>query len=139
MAVCEALRKVWFVLLVICVVLQIIDVALHIAIGEVEVPRIIASVVVLLWAAAVAIQPFAVPVPVKFGIAACAGVVLVYVILNVVFLVQHGATNEGRLRIPFFLFVLFTMLLAASGGTYHVKHELHGKEAKPTTLGAGDP
>ena len=65
--------------------------------------------------------------------------VLVYVILNVVFLVQHGATNEGRLHIPFFLFVLFTMLLAASGGTYHVKHELHGKEAKPTTLGAGDP
>ena len=42
-------------------------------------------------------------------------VFLVYLVLNIIFLAGEGLTNEGRPRIPLFLFVLVTLSLTGGG------------------------
>ena len=96
---------------------QLLDIAVHVMTSEVEDVRIISSVTIILWAVAILGQTLAsVQIPSKALMAVCVVVLLIYLGLNIVFLVQEGPMNEGRLRFPLFLFVLITLGLGACSG-----------------------
>ena len=115
------------------ILFQILDIVVHIATNQVEVVRIISSVAIILWAVAILGTTLAsVQIPSKALMALCVVILLIYLVLNIVFLVQEGAMNEGRPRIPLFLFVLITLGLGACGGGVHKFKET----ASPQTLGA---
>jgi len=137
-------RKIFFALCVALIILQILDIAVHVATDQVEVVRIISSVAIILWAVAILGQTLAsVQIPSRALMALCVVVLLINLVLNIVFLVQEGPMNEGRPRIPLFLFVLITLGLGACGGGVHMKPEVAaGSEnkfketASPQTVGA---
>lgn len=81
------------------VLVQLADVALHVATGQFEPMRVVASLVLAAWALMAA----------KAKIAAGWGALAVYLGLNALFLLQNGFTNPeqgGALRITLFVLVL---------------------------------
>lgn len=86
--------------------LQVIDVSVHVATGQVEVLRILANLVIGLGAVVSVRGAGAVGVMLV-------GSGLVYLLLNLVFLAQNGVVNPqtGSLRLPLFVFVVGSLLL----------------------------
>jgi len=134
-------RNIFFGLLLGLIILQLLDVVVHVATKQVEVVRIVGSVLVILWAIALAVMTCAgKTLPWKASVAACVLIMLIYLVLNIIFLAEFGPMNEGRPRIPLFGFVLLTLGLAACGGRVHVKDEVQGikevkEEVPPQTIG----
>lgn len=86
------------------VLVQLADVALHVATGQFEPMRVIASLVLAAWALTAA----------KAKMAAGWGALAVYLGLNALFLLQNGLTNPeqgGALRITLFALVLISTVL----------------------------
>ena len=132
-------RNIFFGLLVGLIVLQLLDVVVHVATKQVELVRIVGSVLVILWATALAAMTCAgKTLPWKASVGVWVLVMLIYLVLNVVFLAEFGPMNEGRPRIALFAFVLVTLGLAACGGRVYAK-EVQGTAAKevvpPQTIG----
>ena len=99
------------VLLVALAGVQLIDVVFHIATGQVEVLRLIASAVIVM----AAVIARAVPVG-SAGITVIVVGAAIYLVLNVVFLVDAGLVNPvtGAPRIPLFVFIALTLIAAAA-------------------------
>ena len=100
------------VLLVALAGVQLIDIAFHLATGHVEVLRIVASAVIVVGAvvATTGVAPLAAPA--RWAIMGTAAAI--YLLLNVVFLVDAGLVNptSGAPRIPLFVFVAMTLATA---------------------------
>lgn len=88
--------------------LQLVDVIVHIATGQVEPTRITSNVIISAGAIAALFSPFR-----------STQLVLVtstlYLVLNLAFLLQNGVANPatGALRIPLFIFIVGSLVLAA--------------------------
>ena len=98
------------VLLVALAGVQLIDIAFHLATGQPEVLRIIASSVIVV----AAVVSRAVPAGTAVLVAGAA----IYLVLNVVFLTEAGLMNPttGAPRIPLFVFISMTLVTAVALG-----------------------
>lgn len=87
---------------------QILDVVVHVAAGEVEALRIASSVTLAL----VAITGFF-PIPIFFRRWTVFGAGISYAVLNVVFVIAYGVVNptSGSLRLPLVGFVVVSLVL----------------------------
>ena len=99
------------VLLVALAGVQLIDVVVHLATSQVEVLRIIASAVIVM----AAVVARAVPVG-SAGITVIVVGAAIYLVLNVVFLVDAGLVNSvtGAPRILLFVFIALTLIAATA-------------------------
>ena len=94
--------------LALLIVFQIIDIAVHVATGQIEPLRITSNAVITLGVfSAIFVPTRASLIILSSGLA--------YLALNVVFLLHEGLINpnNGSLRIPLFVFVIGSLLLAA--------------------------
>ena len=100
---------IWVVSALVAV--QVLDVVLHIVVGQLEPLRIVAGAIILGAAFASVARPN------RAGVIKLAGL-LAYLALNAVFLVNFGLSNPvtGGPRVAFFLFVGATVLLATLSG-----------------------
>ena len=96
------------------VLVQIFDLAIHLATDQIEPLRITASVVILLWLAAIALEKTGR----RVGLLSAAAIG-VYLLLNLLFLAFEGVTNPAQgdtLRTTLFVLVgvtvTFSILLA---------------------------
>lgn len=86
------------------VLVQLGDIALHLATGQFEPMRMVASLILAAWALSAA----------KAKLQAGWGALAVYLGLNTMFLLQNGLTNPeqgGALRVTLFALVLVSTLL----------------------------
>lgn len=86
------------------VLVQLGDIALHLATGQFEPMRMVASLILAAWALSAA----------KAKLPAGWGALAVYLGLNTMFLLQNGLTNPeqgGALRVTLFALVLVSTLL----------------------------
>jgi len=91
-------------------VIQLLDITIHAATGQLEILRVSSNVVILLWLTAMASGRFNVKFP-----AMAVSAIGSYLILNVIFLIREGLTNVeqgGRLRITLLLLVFLTTALS---------------------------
>ncbi len=82
------------------VVVQIIDIAIHVGTGQAEPIRILSNIVLGLWALW---SVFGTPIA-RMGLVAIA----LYLVLNATFIAMHGLTNPdqgGALRVTLFVLV----------------------------------
>lgn len=88
--------------------LQVLDVLVHVATGQIEVIRIISNTVLSAGAVAAVLAP-------KRSSPLLLLAAIIYTALNVAFLAQHGLVNPATeaLRVPLFVFVTVSVLLAA--------------------------
>ncbi|QYK50312.1 MAG: hypothetical protein KF701_07910 [Anaerolineales bacterium] len=89
---------------IVLVLVQLADVALHVATGQFEPMRVVASLLLAVWALSAG----------KASLAAGWGALAVYLGLNALFLLQNGVTNPeqgGALRITLFVLVLISTAL----------------------------
>ena len=91
-------------------VIQILDIVLHAATGQLETIRVSSNLVMLLW--------LAVATSGRVGanfLSIATGSIGIYLLLNLVFLTREGLTNAeqgGELRITLFALVLLTVTLS---------------------------
>lgn len=86
------------------ILVQLGDIALHLATGQFEPMRLVASLLLALWTLTAG----------KAKMAAGWGALAVYLSLNALFLMQNGLTNPdqgGALRVTLFALVLVSTLL----------------------------
>jgi hypothetical protein len=102
-------RMLWILGIAIALV-QVVDIVIHMATDQVEIMRIIANLVILLWVVGVAWGRF------KTGfLPISVGAVGVYLLLNLTFLALEGVKNPAQgdaPRIMLFLLVLLTVGLS---------------------------
>ena len=95
---------------IVIVIVQLADIFIHAATNQLEPIRVASNIVILLWLAVVASGGFksrSLWMPVTS--------IVVYFILNVIFLVLEGVTNaaqDGELRIALFLLMFITLALS---------------------------
>lgn len=90
--------------------LQLFDIAIHAATGQLEFLRVASNGIILLWLAVSASEWRNAK-----GMLAAISAVGAYFILNLIFLVREGLTNpeqDGELRVMLLLLVLLTVLLS---------------------------
>ncbi|MBX3046313.1 MAG: hypothetical protein KF698_04895 [Anaerolineales bacterium] len=89
---------------IVLVLVQLADIALHVATGQFEPMRVVASLVLAVWALSAG----------RANLAAGWGALAVYLGLNALFLLQNGVTNPeqgGALRVTLFVLVLISTAL----------------------------
>ncbi|MEN0001080.1 MAG: hypothetical protein AAF940_09365 [Pseudomonadota bacterium] len=88
--------------------LQLVDVIVHIATGQVEPIRITSNVIISAGAIAALFSPFRATQLVL-------GTSLLYLVLNLAFLLQQGVVDPatGGLRISLYIFIIGSLALAA--------------------------
>ncbi len=103
-----------YVTLAVLVGLQVLDVFVHVATGQVEIIRMTSNAILI---AGAAVSVFASP---RARIVILVSGIL-YLVLNLAFLVQHGLVNPATeaLRIPLFGFVAVSLALTAG-----LRHQL---------------
>ena len=91
----------------IIIFIQLFDIAVHLLTNQVEPIRIISSVIIIILVLSKVFS--SIPLNQTLGYVA----VVIYIILNTVFIVQESAwTQNGDFRIVFFLLVISTSLLS---------------------------
>ena len=111
------------------VFVQVADVALHAATGQLEPLRVTSNIVIVLWLAAGARGLFRAR-PMVVALSAVGA----YLALNLAFLAREGMTNAaqgGGLRIALFAFVLLTLALSAWLMAARRQHQPATKAAPP--------
>ncbi len=85
---------------------QLADITLHVVIDQVELLRIAASIVILLWLVMLMYNRF------NFRLTLTTiGAISTYVTLNILFLILNGLTSQaGEARVLLYVFVLFTVV-----------------------------
>jgi hypothetical protein len=94
---------------VITILIQLIDIVIHVATDQAEPVRIISNIIIMVWLAIVASRRFTIWQRQLAFIA-----IGLYSLLNLVFLTMEGVTNSesGELRIALFILVGFTLILS---------------------------
>jgi hypothetical protein len=93
--------------------IQIFDIFIHVATNQVEPIRISSNIIILLWLTTVFILR-ATTFNANFQKMAI-GSIVAYLVLNIIFLMLEGVTNEaqgGELRLTLFVLVLLTVTLS---------------------------
>ncbi len=80
-------------------VIQIVDILIHVLSNQIEPLRIIANLIIIIWVLAIKENKYDWPI------------VSIFLALNAVFLVQNGVLNEGEPRIFFSISILLTFIL----------------------------
>ncbi|CAJ1433343.1 unnamed protein product [Effrenium voratum] len=134
------LGKVAVSLLIACIVVQFLDIMVHVATDQVEILRIIGSVAIMIWAgiwAGLRCGGASFPKMMPVLWLCWAAIALIYLVLNIIFLIEEGFTNDGRPRITLFLFVIATLGLGC-GGVFLLARAAssESKAAEPTSAKA---
>ncbi len=87
------------------IVIQLFDIVIHVASGQAEPLRILSNLVIIGW---LLLYNQLAPRFSQLSLVAIA----VYLLLNAIFLFQHGVTNAGSPRIVMFVLVLLTTILS---------------------------
>lgn len=88
--------------------LQVFDIIIHAATNQLEALRVTSNIVILLWLAAKSMG-WLTAKP-KYAAIAAPGI---YLVLNFVFLINNGFTNNGEPRTMLFILVALTITLSA--------------------------
>jgi uncharacterized membrane protein YozB (DUF420 family) len=104
-------------------VTQILDIMIHAATDQLEPLRVSSNLVVLLWLAFMASGKLK-----THSLRTAVVAILVYLILNVVFLALEGVTNAnqgGQLRVMLFLLIFITVTLSSFLIYLYEKHTMN--------------
>lgn len=96
-------------LIAINAIIQVLDVIVHAASNQLEPIRVTANAVILLWLALVAFKRLSA----RVGVISV-GALVIYLALNLLFLVDAGTVNpsNGQPRVALFIFVALTAILS---------------------------
>lgn len=93
-------------------VIQILDIIIHAATDQLEVIRVVANMILLLWLAVAASGRVG-----AIFLSIAIGSIGLYLLLNLVFLAREGLTNVGQgggLRVTLFALVFLTVTLSTA-------------------------
>jgi len=91
---------------VLIIIVQLFDVAVHILSGQVEPIRIASNMLVMFWVSFATFLLYPFSQKISFA------VLLIYFLLNLIFLLNNGLLNNGNPRVVFFILIALTLLLS---------------------------
>lgn len=102
---------------IVTAIVQVFDILVHAATDQLEFLRVTANIIMLIWLAIVFFSRLG-----QVSKAASAGAIILYFLLNLIFLFQAGFTNPaqgGAPRTMLFILVFLTIVLSTLFTTNH--------------------